>query len=246
MKQILNPKHLPWITLNAGGLGLIMRFWLYTTADDKGFVTRWHISAILMYLVMAVYLVLLIAATRSLTQGSKYRFNFPASPVGGIGALAAAVAFGITSGMDLFTAEDLFSRLTAIFGLLSMLALVFVGHARWKGRHPSTLFHVVICAWLVMRLFYMYRLWSSDPQLQDFCFQILALVCMMLAVYHRATFDANFGKRHSYVFFSLAAVFFCCLSLAGPENILFYLGAGCWLITDLCNLTPMPKREQKA
>ena len=248
MKQLTKPQSLPWLTLIVGAAGLVLRFWLYTTADGLGFVARWHISAILLYVLTAAILVLLFIGTRALTQANKYPFNFPASAFGGIGTLAAAAAIAVTSILELFTVEDIVSGLTVALGFFSAVALIFLAHARWKGLHPSTLFHIVICGYLMLRLFHMYRSWSSDPQLQDFCFQCLAMVCAMLATYHRATFDANFGQRHSYVFFSLAAVYFCFLSLTGPDHILFFLGVGLWRISDLCNLTPMPKglREKDA
>ena len=248
MKQLIKPQSLPWLTLIVGTAGLLLRFWLYTTANALGFVTRWHISAILLYVLTAAILVLLFIGTRALTQANKYPFNFPASAFGGIGTLAAAIAIAATSILGLSAVTDLISGLTIALGLFSAVALLFLAHARWKGLHPSTLFHIIICAYLMLRLFCMYRSWSSDPQLQDFCFQCLAMVCAMLATYHRATFDANFGQRHSFVLFSLSAVYFCFLSLIGSDNLLFFLGVGLWLISDLCNLTPMPKglREKDA
>ena len=241
MKKLLDPKNLPWLTLIAGAVGLLLRLWHYSTAAKTGFLTRWHISAILLYLLTAAFLVVLIAGTRSLTQANKYQFNFPASTVGG---LAAAAALVITAIGDLMAGQTI-ATVVGVLGIITAVCLALMANARWKGLHPSPLFHILCCLYLTLRLFYMYRSWSSDPQLQDFCFQILALVCLMLSAYHRATFDANFGKRHSYVFFSLAAVFFCCLSLGGPDHILFYLGCGFWQITDLCNLTPMPQQRER-
>lgn len=241
MKQILNHKNLPWLTLIAGGFGLALRVWQMSTKNAEGFFARGHISSILLYIFSALVVAGLIVATRPLRQADKYRFNFPASTVGGVGALVAAFAFGLTSAMELIDGGDFLTVLACLFGILSAVALVFIAHCRWKGLHPSTLFHTAICAWLMLRLICMYRHWSSDPQLLDYCFQLLALVCMMLSSYHRATFDANFGRRHSYVLFNQAGVYFCCLALAGPENVLFFLGGAVWMITDLCNLTPLPR-----
>lgn len=245
MKQFLNPKNLPFATLIAGSVGLLLRIWLLTTENEKGFVNRGHFSAIMLYLLTAAFIAVLIIATRPLQQANKYHFNFPASVAGAIGALAAAVAAGLTSIIELTASGDLLNTLAALLGILATVALVFVAHCRWKGLHPSTLFHVAVCAWLMLRLICMYRQWSSDPQLLDYCFQLLAIVCMMLASYHRATFDANFGRRDHYALFSLASVYFCFLSLAGPDSVVFFLGTGIWLITDLCDLTPMPKEYRE-
>ena len=241
MKQLIHHKNLPWLTLVAGGIGLLLRLWLQSTSNDKGFFLRGHISGTLLIVLSVLFLLLLWFSTRDLKQAGKYRFNFPASVPGGIAAYIAGAGFAITSITDLLHAEDTLALFAAILGILSAAALVFVGMCRLKGRHPSMLFHSVICAHLMLRLICLYRVWSSDPQLMDYCFQLLALVCAMLAAYHRATFNANFGSRRSYAFFNLASVFFCCLSLTGPENIALYLAMGLWLFTDQCNLTPMPR-----
>lgn len=243
MERFSIQKNLPLLTLLLGGFGLAMRLWLNTTANDKGFITRGHISLTLLLVVTVIALVLLFAVTRSLRQASKYKFNFPPSLVGGVGAVLAAIGFGVTSVMELLVGGHTLNVVTAWIGVLAMAALLFVAHSRWKGLHPSMLFHSVICAYLMLRLICMYRQWSSNPQMTDYCFELLALVCAMLSAYHRATFDANFGRRSSYTFFSLAGVYFCCLSLGGANGPVLFFALGAWLFTDQCNLTPMPGKN---
>lgn len=245
MKLIFHPKNLPLATVVCGLVGLLLRIWLLGTENEKGFVDRSHISATLLLILTGVYLLILVIATRPLQQANKYRFNFPASVPGAIGSLAGAVVIALLSLGELSGAADALVTFCALLGVLAAVALVFISHCRWKGLHPSTLFHIVVCAWLMLRLICMYRQWSSDPQLLDYCFQLLAIVCMMLYAYQRATFDANFGRRDLYVLFDLAGVYFCCLSLAGPDDVAFYLGSAAWLFTDLCNLTPMPRATRE-
>ena len=78
--------------------------------------------------------------------------------------------------------------------------------------------------------------------MEEYTFELMALACVMLAAYHRAAFNADFGSRRAYVFFDLAAVYFCCLSLTGGGAVI-YIAMGVWMFTDLCKLTPM-SREQ--
>ena len=241
MKKYLTYNNLPWAVLAAGFLGMLLRLWLMSTKNELGFINRFHISAILILILTAAVVAALLILTRPLTQANKYSFNFPASVVGAAGALGASVCIAICSVMELTTAGDALQIISALTGILSALALLFAGHCRKNGLHPNVLTHVVICVYLMLHLICMYRQWSSDPQLYDYCFQLLAIVCAMLAAYHRATFDANFGKRHSYVFYNLSAVYFCVISLS-ERGWLFYLALGCWLFTDLCNLTPMPRQ----
>lgn len=240
MKNILKPAKLPWVALAAGGIGLLLRLWLFSTADGNGLLPVWHISEILLWLLTVGVMALLLYGTKDLTEAAKYRFNFPASIPGGMGAWLAALGIGGTSLIELLTSTDTMTTVTAVLGLVTTLVLFFIGNCRKNGRHPSTLFHTAICVFMMTRLINQYRHWSSDPQLQDYCFQILAIVCLMLCCYHRALFDANIGKRRPYAFFNLAAVYFCCLSLPGWEHTAFFLGCGVWMFTDSCNLTPMP------
>ena len=238
-KKYLTHKNLPFITLGAGLLGFVLRLWQLNTRTDAGFILRGHISGILLAILTAIFLVAVALASRPLVQANKYDFNFPASVYGAAGCIAGAACFALTSILAFINKE---STVVAIVGLVAAGALVFAGKCRLEGQHPSALFHIVICVYLVLRLLALYRMWSADPQLADYCYPLLAMVFLMLTAYHRATFNANFGQRRSYTLFNLAAVYFCFLSVAGPKDIFFYLGAGCWLVTDQCNLTPMPHR----
>lgn len=240
MIDFLKRNTLPLLTMAVGGTGLILRLVLNGTADDKGFVTRWHWSTVFMLVLTLAFLALLFLGTRTLRQAAKYNFNFPPSLAGAVGTILAAVGFGATSLVELQTAPVALDLICALLGLLTAAALLPVAWCRWRGDHPPMLLHGLACAYLMVRLICMYRHWSSDPQLTDYAFELLALVCAMLAVYHRATFDADFGQRSSYAFFSLAAMYFCLLCLAGSQPMLF--GAvGLWLLTDRCDLTPMPR-----
>ena len=48
MIDFLKRNTLPLLTLAVGSTGLILRLVLNGTADDKGFVTRWHWSTVFM------------------------------------------------------------------------------------------------------------------------------------------------------------------------------------------------------
>ncbi len=240
MKNIIKHDNLPWLTLLCGGIGLLLRFWLLSTVNDKGFITRWHISEILLTVLTSLYLAVLFWATRSLVQGSKYSFNFPASPVAGVCAAVTGAGIAAICLVMLPQAAVLLDRICWLAGLPAAFALLYAAYNRWKGLPSNVLLHTWLCVWLILLLVCQYRHWSADPQLENYCYQLLALVFAMLSVYHRAAFAADFGKRTSYAFFSLGCVYFCCLSAAGPHDILLYLCLGIWQLTDLCRLTPMP------
>lgn len=246
MKQFLKHDNLPWLTLLCGGIGLLLRTWLLSTENDKGFITPGHISEILLTLLTLGFLAVLFWACRDLKQANKYSFNFPADPVAAIGSVLAFLGCGIAAAVELTVATDLLETFCAPFGLVAAAAFAYAGYCRWKGLHTSLLFHVAICIWLTLRLICLYRSWSSDPQLEDYCYQLLAIVCAMLTAYHRAAFAAELGQRTWHAFFSLAGVYCCALSLAGPDGVVLYLSLGTWMFTDLCRLNPMPRQVRRS
>ena len=244
MKNIFSPKNLPLATLAAGIIGLLLRFWLLNSGtDEKGFLMPGHIADILVWALTAIVVITVLLCTRRLQQAAKYQFNFPKSAIGTIGCVLGAVGIAITSVAELASYDDTLALICAVMGLVGAVSLGYLGYCRQRGEHPNILCHTFVCLFLMVRLINQYRHWSSDPQLQDYCFQLLATVCLMLAAYHRATFDANIGKRRPHAIYHLCAVYFCCLSLTDTGSMAFYLGTGIWMLTDLCSLTPMPTEE---
>ncbi len=240
MKKLINPVHLPLWTLLAGGAGLLLRVWLMTAGvDEKGFIISGHVAGILLFLLVIGAMVALIFLTRDLMEAGKYEFNFPVSEVSCYGAFVAAAGIGISSFVDIFVAVDTLEVIAALAGMASAGLLVLVGIFRRKGTPPSLLTHLGICVYLMLRLICYYRHWNADPQIMDYCFQLVATATLMLATYQRATFDAREGQRRPYAFLSLSAIFFSCISLIGWSNILFFLSVIVWQLTDLCSLIPL-------
>lgn len=240
MKRLVNPLNLPLWALLTGGVGLLLRVWLMSSGvDQKGFLITGHIAGILLFLLVVGAMVALFFLTRDLLEATKYEFNFPASDIGGYGAFIAAAGIAISSVVDMFVAIDKLEVVVAAFGLATAGLLVLTGLNRRNGTKPSVLIHVGICVYLMMRLVCDYRHWSSDPQILDYCFPLVATASLMLTTYQRAAFGAQDGQRRPYAFFSLTAIFFSCISLVGWSNILFFLSVIVWQITDLCSLIPL-------
>lgn len=244
MKDILKPTNLPEWILGTGGIGLLLRIWLLKAGtDDNGFLISTHPANILLWILTAIVLGALLLLTKDLIEATKYPFNFPASTLSGYGAYVAAAGIGICTIIDLSVSTAPIEVVSCLLGLLAALMLAYSGYCRGNGLQPPVLVHIAISLYLMVRLICLYRRWSSDPQLLDYCFPLLATVCLMLATYHRASFNADFGKRRPYAFFSLSAIYFSCLSMTGWANIPFFLSTIVWMATDLCSLIPMPGRS---
>ncbi len=245
MNRYLKPEKLSVLIPAAGCIGLILQLCLMSTADEKGFVASGHICEILTEILTVGVVALLIWQTRDLVEAPKFQFNFPASLPGFAGTLVAALGICVDSLIALAINPDLFTVLTALVGLICAVCLVYLGLCRREGLRPSSYFYVLLCFYMALRLVSIYRHWSSDPQVEDYGYSLLATVCLMLAMYYRALFNAGMGKRRMYAIYNLAAVYFCCLSLTAFSQVPFYLGCGAWMLTDLCSLAPLPRDPRK-
>lgn len=243
LKEYLKTEYLPYTILAAGCLGAFLRFLLFATGvDSKGLLVSGHAAQILLWILTAGVAALLLYLTKDLKQAPKYTFNFPPSLIGTIGSAAAAVGLLVTAIHILYTATDDLSVFTGILCLISAASLGFLANCRFRGMHPSALFPMIICAFLMANLVCMYRQWSGNPQTEEYVFCLLAAVCSLLACYYSAGFAASAGNRQLHTLTHLGAVYFCMLSLPRCEFPLFYISMICWLFTDLCDLTPMPRK----
>ncbi len=246
MKKLLNPMNLPLVVLGAGVAGAFLRLWMQLGGmDEKGMLISGHPARILCVILSVAVLAVLFLATRPLKRNNGYRYNFPSAPAGGIGIGLGGLGMAITGLVSIVNGS---SGLDLICDIATLFSAVLLGYCAWcrmKGLRPNPLAFTVVSISLMLRLISFYRHWSGDPFLLDYCYQLLACVFLMLAVFQRAMFCARMGKRHSYVFFALGTVFFCCLSLTTLENVVFYLPAGVWMFFDLCRLDVRAREERE-
>lgn len=243
MKFSVKSTNLQYLALGAGGIGLVLRAMLYlVAADPNGLLTRNHFLGISLWLLTAVALTGLYLLSRTIKGPESYQDCYHPSLTGSIGALAAAAALIITSASYPANGDRL-AIICNLTGYLCAASLVVMALCRLTGSSSSFLLPATLCLHFALRMICQYRGWSSDPQLQNYCFQLLACVSLMLTAYHHAAFGAEMGNHKQLWFFSLISVFFCALSLAGPDQQLLYLGTGLWAFTNLTNLTPRKRRR---
>lgn len=245
MKLSVKPHLLKYLVLAAGGIGLVLRALLYALAtDEAGFLPRNHPLSILLVALTLVVLAGLFLLSRPIAGPERFDDCFHPSIPGGIGCLLAAVGILLTTISEMAGPTDSVGLIVLVLGFASVAALLVAALSRLMGSKASFAFYVVVCLYFCMRMVSQYRTWSAIPQMQDYCFQLLACVSLMITAYHHAAFNVDMGRHKSLWFFSLMSVFLCALSLAGPENQLFYLGAGIWAFTNLSNLTARKRRER--
>jgi len=83
----------------------------------------------------------------------------------------------------------------------------------------------------------------------DYCYDLLALICTMCALFHLGGFCFDQGRRRSAVFFTMGGVFFNVVAMAGAPaaEALSYLAATLWLLVNLwLLLRPVSRRTASA
>lgn len=246
MKRILKPVFLPPIVLGCAIVAYIARTFLFADAiggDESAFLPVGSWSDVLSWVMVAVAVVISGLGILNLKKKNKYLYNFPRSNLAAIGMLLAGLGFCITSAVDLYAGADDVSLTSAILGFPAAISLWVLAYGRMKGRRFPLVLHGIICLYLMLHLVSHYRLWSSYPQLQSYAFELMAIVFVMLACYHRAAFDADQGKCRAYTFFTLLALFFCVAALPGCENPAFFLGCAAWMYFTPCKLIQPSRKE---
>lgn len=235
----IKPKinQLPLFTLVCGGLGALLRLWLYGTGlDSDGLLVANHPAGILVLVLSAAMVGVMLWLLQDYSCLKKYTQQFPPSAWGAAGAFAAAAGVLINAMAELARREVPMPPLVGLLGIAAAAALAFTGLCRLKGLRPTFLFHTLICLNFVVRLISHYQIWCADPQLQDYCFQLLGTVCAMLFAYHRAALDMKGGNRRTLVIMGLLGSYCCCLSVVASDAPTLYAGLAAWMITNLGTL----------
>ena len=211
-----------------GLLGLLLRFWLEVDAiDDRGLLIAGHPAQISLWaLGLGMTAALFLVTFRY--QNTKKKAPAPKkNTMTAVGCIPAIIALALS----MLQTEDLGMILLSA---ITLAGLVTVALCRYLGKTPPMPAHGILCVWMVVMLLRLYRTWSFDPQLHDYCFQLLAYVALSVASYQYAAMDNGLGSDRKLWFWSLLAGFLCLTTLnAGIQ----YLAFGIWALTNL----PAPK-----
>ena len=244
MKHPLKLYRLPVAVVLFGLACLAFRFGLYAVALDEKNLLRSHPLAYLLWAAAALGAALIVATVWKLEGSARYEDNFAASPAAAFGSFLLAGGIGLT----VFTGEAPMSGLPGqawlVLGLLSLPMLVWAGLCRLRGKAPFFLTHGAPSLFLLLHIINRYQSWCANPQLNDYVFDLFALMTLAFFLYYTAAFAANCGNRRMQLGFGLLALLFGIGALSGGEAPFLYLGGIAFALTNLCFLLPRPKEEE--
>ena len=225
MKHPFHSRILPLFTMGAGGLGLVLRLWLYSCIDSKGLLPDGHPASFGLFLLSALTIGILFLATRELTPR---RVNKQFLRISGTVAYAlAGLCLILTAILKLSGSMIRLAWVAVAAALVGGLILLLMAIMRYFRKRPPYWVSAVITVVLMLNTVAQCQVWGSEPQLQEYFFPLLASVFLILSAYEKTKFTAKRGDARTLAFFSQCALFFCCISL-NTAHWLLYFGMMLW------------------
>lgn len=235
----------PAAALGLWAMGLQNRI-LTTGFDHKGLLIGNNPDLMLLWGIVGVYAVLVLVLTRTLGGHGTYADNFPRCALSGGVMIAAGLTMGFC-GLNVMVPEAMDAAVLRMgVGLVMLLCGVF----RILGKKPPFLADLLIGVYYAYSLLMRYTGWNADPHVQNYAFQLLAGVALMLFCVHRARFAGGYPERKRLVAAGFAGIFLCFVAMAGAEDVLYWTAAGLWCAGGMCDLRrlapdePTPEGEE--
>lgn len=232
MKLAVKPKLMKALMGASGILGLVLRTVLYAAGvDRKGLLITGYWSGTAVWLLTAAVALILLLWCHRLSDSQTYHKAFPASPFSAAGAALAGIALVLCPVAQV--PSPTFAVIEPVLRYTAAASLIAISYCRFRGRTPLFLLHCGVCLYLALRLVCQYRIWSADPQIQNYAFYLGAHVALMITAYQFAAFDAGFGNHRKLWGAGLAAIYLSIVSLTGSEEPFFLICCTLWIFSSL-------------
>lgn len=229
MKINWNVNILRRLTVALAAVAIGLRYLMYATAvDEKGLLTPWNLPGVLLAVITVAVVALAIFGCRKVTEFETGADVIPGWVWGCV--LAVGIVLVLRAGS---LKGDTLAKLRLWLGWASVPCLLAVSLGLHLGKRPAFLFHAVVCLFFGLNLVDYYRLWSGQPQLMDYVFQLFGCVGLMLTAYQRTAFDVEAGNGRALRITELLAAFACLVCAADSGQALFYLAGGLWCLMGL-------------
>jgi len=222
----------PALIAAAGAIaGFVLRRWQLRAAfDAAGQAVPGHGSSLLLALVCAAAVLLLALLSTRLEPRGGYEESFSSgAPELALSALAA-LAMLLSCALSLLGRPAGLWLVMGFLGLLAGFCIALSAAQRYRGTVPPLALHILPCVYLAARLIFMFKSWSVDPVVQDYCYELFASISAMLATYHLGGFCLGRGQRRMCAFWCLTGTVFSAVALAGAglEARLLFAACGLW------------------
>ena len=236
MKHPFRSHILPFFTMVAGGLGLVLRFCLFSNMDENKLLPTGHWADTALYILSALTLGVLFLATRELTPRRVNKqfvriCSTCAYLIGGLSLILSAV-------LSLPVSNAKLAWMAVAASLVGGLAMLFMAALKLARKRLPYWLPAILTVVLMLNTVTQCQDWGAVPQLQVYFFPLLASIFLILSAYHKTIFAVKHTDARLLAFFSQGALFFCCLSLNATQWPM-YFGMLFWAAVQIypCILT---------
>lgn len=234
----------PAAALLGGGVGYALRRWQLSAGfePDTGLAIPGAPSAMALVVCTAVVALLVAALCWSWKGESQCAAAFgsardntlfvTAVVVAGILFLAGAVLevpsvpeamAQATQGENALTraAGRLLPPVRVVLGVLAAPCIILWGRALFRGEDKmrENVGLLELCLLFSVCLVSDYQTHSADPVMMNYAYEVLAMVCVLLALYYLAGYSFQEGKPRRCVFFCLMGCYFSLVALADETSL---------------------------
>lgn len=243
-------------TVLAGVSSLALhRYMMENCFDEKGLLITGNLPGWLLLVIGTAFLVGMTLLLRTLGGSGTYEDNFPRDTLSGVLLIAAGAvmfwsasqpdtvagpAVQVTTGTWVGAMTQLTDRCKAFLPWLAAASMMVLGLYRLQGKRSPVWFSGAVCLNYMLTLITDYRLWSADPQVQDYAYQLLAEVLLMLCAFHRTSCDGGILQRKKLIFTGMAAALCSTASLSMDFHRSFFLASFLWGLGCVCSTAVLP------
>ncbi len=245
MERKMNGVPVMVITIILAGLGFFLRrSQLQTAFDAIGVIPNSKMPLIW----VSVLVVLLFAAMSFLLRKRKKYLCLSSTrvfPLAG-GCLAGGLLAASSILLVVADARNM-DLVIGYSGIVAAACWIAASIQRYRGTKAHPALYLLPALYFVVSLICRFRLWTRDPVILDYCFDLFALIAAMCALLHLSGFCFDQGGRRITVFYALCGVYFSAIAVAGVPvaEMLGYLAAAVWLLVQVwLLLRPMPRKAQ--
>lgn len=216
--------------VSLGAVLLALRLRLYIVAvDAKNLIAPGHFLSALIWIVAAAALAL---ATISALGEEKREISKFSTPIAVLGDALFAFAIGLCA-FSMEMPDTLPGKLCMAAGYLCVPAMLFAAFCRFRAKPVFFGCFGVVCIFFALHLVTCYQDWSSNPQLQDYLFAMLASGAVTLFSYQNTAAAVDRGNRAVWLASGLLAGCYGIAAIYHVENGWLYGAGAMWAVTTL-------------
>ena len=146
------------------------------------------------------------------------------------------VALAMILAAVLFWDETILGRAVAVAAAVTAILSVW---SLLGGKKPlaHAMADIPTVLFFILCLLCSYRTWSAEPEIQRYCYRLLALVCLMMAAYQRSAVWLGMGKGSLFLGTGILGVYFAFAAGADPGFTVLFLTLGVWMFAQLGAVT---------